>query len=329
MRELEKMLFLFTLALGLTGLWFGATLIVESAKKIAKKLNVSHALIGLTIVSIGTSLPEIATNIKSGMIGASGIAVGTNIGSCLTQITIILGLTALLGTMKATKKLIRRDFPMLLFAIIAMFLVGITGNKIMWFEGLALIIIYLIYLYVLAKDENVGLKVKGEFKEHKNGNGHNGIYSKNLTIMAFGVLILIYTSEMVVSSALDLAEYWGVAQSFVGVMIIGVGTGLPELSTAITGILRKASGVSIGTLIGSNVTDPMFSLGAGAIASGSFLVFENNLLFFDMPFWIIASIIAFFLFSRNMKIGKADKKEGLTLIALYVLFVFLKIKFFL
>ena len=323
------MLFLFTLALGLVGLWFGATLIVESAKKIAKKLNVSHALIGLTIVSIGTSLPEIATNVKSGLIGASGIAVGTNIGSCLTQITIILGLTALLGTMKATKKLIQRDFPMLLFAILAMFLVGVTGNKIMWFEGLTLIIIYLIYLYVLAKDEKVGLKVKGEFNEHKNGKGHNGIYSRNLAVMAVGVLILIYTSDMVVSSALDLAEYWGVAQSFVGVMIIGVGTGLPELSTALTGILRKASGVSIGTLIGSNVTDPMFSLGAGALASGSFLMFDKDLLFFDVPFWFFASIIAFFLFSRNMKIGKADKKEGLTLIALYALFVFIKIKFFL
>ena len=148
--------------------------------------------------------------------------------------------------------------------------------------------------------------------------------------MAVGIALLVYASEFVVKNALQLADIWKVSESFIGVMIIGVGTGLPELSTAITAIFRKAGDISIGTLIGSNITDPMFSLGLGAIAAGTTgLIFEKNLLFFDIPFWFIASVIALLLFRSNMKIGKEDKKEGLILIGLYALFVFLKIKFFL
>ena len=125
-----------------------------------------------------------------------------------------------------------------------------------------------------------------------------------------------------------MSEIWGVTQSFIGIMIIGVGTGLPELSTAIRAIFKNAGGISIGTLIGSNITNQMFSLPIGAMAAGVGLIFDKNLLFFDIPFWFIASIIALILFKTGMKIGKEDKREGLTLVGLYVLFVFLKLRFF-
>ena len=324
------MLALLFLTLGLIGLWAGATLVVESAKKIAVMLKVSQALIELTIISIGTSLPEIATNIKAGLVKASGVAIGTNLGSDITQITFILGFTALLGTMYATKKLLRRDGMMVLASIVIMFIIGLTGYKVMWYEGIAIIVIYLIYLYKVAKDEKVSKKIMSEIafsKNHKKSNKH---YVQNIFLMMVGIALLIYASDFVVKNALKLADIWGVSESFIGVMIIGVGTGLPELSTAITAIIRKAGDISIGTLIGSNITDPMFSLGFGAVAAGtSGLVFDKNLLFFDIPFWFAASVIALLLFRRNMKIGKEDRKEGLILIGLYVLFVFLKIKFFL
>ena len=321
------------LIIGIIALYLGSGYVVESAKNIAKKLRISHVLIGLTIISIGTSIPEIMTNLFAGLkvrlgIEASGIAVGTNIGSDITQITFILGLTALFGTMYATKKLLRRDFPMILFSIIAVFVVGITGFKVSFIEGVILLLIYLIYLYYISKDEKFAGKIIGGL-DHKNKNGERGFF-KDVLLMALGIAILIFASDFVVTSALKLSEIWGVAQSFIGVMIIGVGTGLPELSTAIRAIFKKAGGISIGTLIGSNITDPMLSLPIGAMAAGSIgLNFDKNLLFFDIPFWFIVSIIALLLFRRSMKIGKGDRKEGLVLIGLYVLFVFLKLKFFL
>lgn len=320
------------LIVGIIGLYFGSGYVVESAKGIAKKLNISHTLVGLTIISIGTSLPEIMTNLFSGLkvrlgVEASGIAIGTNLGSDIAQITFILGFTALFGTMYATKKLLRRDGLMVLFAIVAVFIVGITGFKVTFFEGVVLLLIYLVYLYYVGKDEKFISKIVNEFNGYDKTNKKG--YLKDFLLMAIGIGVLIFASDMVVGGALELARSWGVAQSFIGVMIIGVGTGLPELSTAMRAILKKAHGISIGTLIGSNITNPLLALPIGVIASGTGLIFDKNLLFFDIPFWFIVSIIALLLFRRNMKIGKEDKKEGFILIALYILFVFIKIKFFL
>lgn len=330
--------------IGIAGLYFGAGYVVESAKNIAKKLKVSQTLVGLTIISIGTSIPEIMTNLFAGLkvrfgIEASGIAIGTNIGSDITQITFILGFTALFGTMYATKKLLRKDFPMVLFSIIAVFIVGFTGFRVSFFEGAVLLLIYLIYLYYTSEHEKVIGKVMGKLNSNKLDKNRyfrsllarafNRGYIGDILLMSFGIAILIFASDLVVMSALKLSDIWGVAQSFVGVMVVGVGTGLPELSTSVRAIFKKAGGISIGTLIGSNITDPMFSLPIGAIAAGVGLNFDKNLLFFDIPFWFVASIVAFLMFLVYRKIGKENRKYGLILIALYVLFVALKLRFFL
>jgi len=330
------------LIIGIVGLYIGAGYVVESAKNIAKKLRVSHTLVGLTIISIGTSIPEIMTNLFAGLkvrfgTEASGIAVGTNIGSDITQITFILGFTALLGTMYATKQLLRRDFPMVLFSIVAVFIVGVTGFKVGFAEGAILLAIYFVYLYFVSEHESVMGKVKHKLNKVDKERFLRSLlvrafkrgYIADATLMAFGMAILIIVSDIVVNSAIMLAEVWGVSQSFIGVMIVGVGTGLPELSTALRAIFKKAGGISVGTLIGSNITDPMFSLPVGAMASGIGLTFDKNLLFFDIPFWFVSSIIAFLLFVIYKKIGNHNKKHGMFLIALYILFIFLKLKFFL
>ena len=333
------------LIFGIAGLYFGSGYVVESAKGIAKKLNISHTLVGLTIISIGTSIPEIMTNLFSGLkvragIEASGIAIGTNIGSDIMQITFILGFTALFGTMYATKKLLRRDFMMVLFSIIAVFVAGITGLKVTFFEGLIMLLIYLAYLHYAGRHEKFADKVMGKLTDWGKLDKDRYVsslvkrafkrgYLSDFLLMAFGLAILIFSSDLVVGGALRLAEIWGVAQSFIGVMIIGVGTGLPELSTAMRAIFQKAGGISIGTLIGSNITNQLFSLPIGVMAAGVGLVFDRNLLIFDIPFWFAASIIALILFKTDMKIGKEDKKEGFILIGLYLLFVFLKLKLFL
>ncbi len=318
---------IFFLIFGLIGLWIGATLIVEATKKLALALKISPMMISLTVISIGTSLPEIATNIKSGLIGASGIAIGTNIGSDVTQITFVLGMTAIIGTLFATKSLLKRDCAMVLISIILFFLVGITGYRITWTEGVILIVIYIVYLYFVSKDEKVLKKIKEDVYYGKNNYQHKKAEIKNIILLILGLAILIYASNKVVENAITLAELWGVAQSFVGVMIIGVGTALPEFSTAITAIFKKEGSISVGTLIGSNITDPLFSMGFGAIASGTKgLFFAKNLLFFDIPFWFIASLIALLLLRRNMRL---ERKEGFVLLFLYALFIFLKIKFFL
>ncbi len=321
------------LIVGIIGLYFGSGYVVESAKNIAEKLKISHTLIGLTIISIGTSIPEIMTSLFSGLkvragIDASGIAVGTNIGSSIAQITFILGFTALFGTMYATKKLLKREGLVILSSIVVVFILSLINFNINIVGGAVLIFIYLIYLYYAAKDEKFIGKVFVELTK-LDGSSTKSTF-KNVSLIGLGIGILIFASDLVVGSALKLADTWGVANSFIGVMIIGVGTGLPELSTAVRAIFKKAGDLAIGTLIGSNITNIMFALPIGAVAAGAVgLNIEKNLVFFDIPFWFVSSILAFILFRRNMCIGKEDKKEGLVLIGLYIIFVFLKLKFFL
>ncbi len=336
---------LFFVLIGIAGLYFGADYVVESAKNIAEKLKISHTLVGLTIISIGTSIPEIMTNLVSGLkirqgIDASGIAVGTNIGSDVTQITFILGLTALFGTMYASKKLFRRDGPMVLFSIIAVFIAGITGFVVGFWEGLVMLLIYFAYLYFTSEHERVIGKIYDKLTDWSKIDKRRYIrsvlerafkrgYIADAVLMTLGMIILVFASDLVVGSALELTEVWGVAQSFVGVMVVGVGTGLPELSTAIRAAFKNAGGISLGTLIGSNITDPMFALPVGAMAAGVGLNFDRNLLLFDLPFWFIVTIIALTFFAVNKKVGKENKVHGSVLIMLYILFVFLKIRFFL
>jgi len=326
------MIVLLFLGLGLVGLFIGSSLVVEAVKKLSSAFGISQTFIGLTVISIGTSLPEIATNISAGLEGASGIAVGTNIGSCLTQITLIFGLTGLIGHLYGKKGLIKRDGSMVLIAILMMFLVGAfvsnstADNVITWYEGLVLILVYIAYLTYLFRKEGfrkkviTGIHYRHIFKKEKLED------LKNVFFMIIGICVLVYASHVVVQNAMKLADVWDVAESFVGVMIIGVGTGLPELSTAIRAVMKKAGDISVGTLIGSNITDPLFSLGAGALAAGSAgLVFEKNLLYFDVPFWFIATIIALFFLWRK---GRLEKKESVALLLLYAVFVFMKIKYF-
>ncbi|NQV09038.1 sodium:calcium antiporter [Candidatus Woesearchaeota archaeon] len=324
------MIELFLLILGLIGLFIGSGLVVEAVKKLSTTFGISHTFIGLTVISIGTSLPEIATNISAGLKHASGIAIGTNIGSCLAQITLIFGITGLIGYLHGRKHTLKRNGFMVLFAIAMMFIVGffignsVTDNIITWYEGLFLIIIYLVYLIYLVKKENFRIKVRDGIKLSTREEKIQNL--KNLFYMIIGISVLVYAAHIVVQNAIKLSQAWGVAESFVGVMIIGVGAGLPELSTAIRGIMKKAGDISVGTLIGSNITDPLFSLGAGAVAAGSTgLLVEKNLLFFDIPFWFLATVIAIgFLLSKN----RLDKKEAVFLLLIYATFVFMKIKYF-
>ena len=321
------------LILGLVLLWFGSDFVIESAKQLSKKIKVSHVFIGLTVVSIGTSLPEIFTNIYSGIsnlkgIAASGLAVGVNIGSSIGQMTFVVGLVALAGTLRATRKTLERDGVFILLSILLVFLMGMSGS-ISRIEGIILIIFYAVYIFFLSRDERrKGKDVLAEAEDLIEIKV-KGLRSHPVVVVVFlliGLGLLILGSKFVVDNALRIADGFKLAQTFVGVVIIGVGGFLPELSTAIKGILKKAHDISLGTLIGSNITNPLFSMGLGATISG--LAFNRNLLMFELPFWALTVVTVMILLKKNMFVAKSEKKEGFVLIGLYFFFLLMKLIFF-
>jgi len=310
-------LHLLLLGLGLIGLWFGSDRIVDAGKAIAGRLGVSQLLVGLTIVSIGTSLPEIMVTTFSGARGADDIAVGAMVGSCLTQITLILGIAGLIHRIHVRKKALHVDGTMLLFSIMLFAFFLATGMKLSPLEGLIMIGLYIAYIaYTVTHD---GLRAQAEDRIKHDPRGYP-LWIR-LGEIALGIFVLIYSADLVLENAVSIAQQAGLSEAFIGVMLVGTATGLPELSTAAVGALKKAEGISIGTLIGSNITDPLLSLGLGALMGG--FATNPDLLLFDIPFWFMASSIALLvLHSDRLTLNKYD---GGALVLVYGIFLMTKI----
>jgi len=308
--------------LSLVGILLGAELVVRSSQHIARRLKISEFYIGLTVLSIGTSLPEIFTHIL-GSINIlnnpaqtqvlSNIVVGTNIGSNLIQITLITGLVGTFAIIRANREFLLRDYLVMLGSILLLFFFSLDGS-IHRIEAGILVAVYIGYLIFLTREEKVIDKV-----EHN----HKNIWS-SILLAVLGLGILIFAAHYLLNAAVFFTDYFQISGSLIGVLVIGVGTALPELTTALVALFRKSSGLSIGTLVGSNITNPMLALGIGGLISG--YTIGKEILWFDLPIWFLVSAIAFFLF-WNKKFSLV-RKEALILIGLYVAYVILRIKLF-
>ena len=311
--------------IGLAGLFLGSQLAISGFENIARHFGLSHLFIGLTVVAIGTSLPEIgvsvvgAIDILAGldMSAVSGIVVGNKIGSFLNQLTIIMGIVGLVGLMSITKRELKREGTMLILSIILFSLVA-WDLKITPLEGVAVTLAYLLYLIYLVRQEarfKSTPKVEGEKpKMH---------LIKDLLMILIGMGALLLAAEFVVEGSVQLAELWSVPTSVAGLLIVGLGTSLPELTLDITALRRGATGIAVGDMVGSNICNILFSLGAGAMISG--FTVEPVLLFFDTPFMFLVAFLVIGLFLRNMRL---ERKEALVLLLVYVSYVLLKLMFF-
>lgn len=308
---------LFWLILGALVVWLSAGFVVEFAERIAKGLGISGAFIGLTVLSIGTSVPEISTAITAALdklkgIDASGIALGTSIGSDIVQMSLIIGIVGLIAVIKADSKVIKRDYYIMMGATVLLFLMFLDG-ELSRGEGWVLVLLYGFYMYHLARNE----RVFGKILHH-----HRKKFFKNSCILITGLIVIMIFADMVVTNAVSLAGIWGVNQSLIGLLIIGVSTALPELTTAVRGMLQGAQGISLGTLIGSNITNPLLVIGLGAGISG--FTVDPELYTFDLPFRFILYMIILYMFMSDMKLSK---REALGCILLYFVYIGLKLRF--
>lgn len=303
-----------TVIVGLGVLLYASDIAVNRARKVAFKLGVSELLIGLTVISIGTSLPEIFLNLTAGFVRlqgleSSGIAIGNVIGSCLSQITIILGLVGLVTTLSVSKRSLKRDGIMLLAAIMLMYVSALDG-EISRLDGAILVFIYALYLFGLSHEE----KLNGDTRA-KEGESH----IPDVIVLTAALLAVVLSSTVVVREGLNLAAMIGVSPFIIG-LLAGVGTSLPELSISLGAVSKGAKSLSFGNLIGSNITDPLLSIGLGAGVAG-FLV-DIDSIGFDFGFWVFSTLLALlFLWSGR----RLDKMEGSFLIILFLGYVYLKI----
>jgi len=289
---------------GIVGLWVSSEVLIKSAQAVAAKLKLSETFLGLTLLSIGTTLPEMGTHIVSSIAilrgtDLSGIALSTNIGSNIVQITAILGIVAFFLKIKSDKRFLDSDYIVMLLAIILLFVFGFNGH-ISRLEGGFLLGLYLIYLWKLGRSEHIVGKVE---------NTHaRGLWIHALLI-PLGFLFLFLSSYLAVHNGEQLATLLNVEDTFIGALLLGLGTALPELAAALVAIKRKSSGMSIGVLVGSNITNPLFGIGLGALIST--YTMSHTLLWLDIPFWFFVSVLALLFFWRKMNL---EKKEAAMLV---------------
>ena len=288
------------LLVGLAGLWLGTEVTIRGAIGIAERLRVPEFIIGLAILSIGSDLPELAIainaaieNLKTGQ--TSDVVVGSALGSGLAQIGLVLGISALVHYLSLPRKMLYRHGGILLGSLVLLAVFAANG-EISALEGAALVVFYLIYLLMLlSRDGEEDLPLDS----HPRGN----IFLLSI-LLVVGLVIIAGAAELTVSSATSMALRFGVEQSLIAILLIGLGSSLPELAISVVAAVKGRTHLSIGNLIGSNIFDTLVPIGAAAMISG--LTFDAAMLRFELPLLFVLSVIVLLFFKTHDGIRKAE-----------------------
>lgn len=298
------MLHVLLLTVGFVFLVKGADWFVEGAAGIAKKLGIPQLVIGLTIVAMGTSMPEAAVSITSALSGSAGISIGNVVGSNILNILIILGITAVLTNVRIQKTTFRYEIPFMIGITIILMAFGITGNQITFLESILfwlLFLIFLGYLFVISKKGSV--QDEEEIKELPLWKGVLGII--------IGGILVVKGSDFAVEGATEIARYFGMSERFIGLTIVAFGTSLPELVTSVTAARRGNADIAIGNIVGSNIFNILFVIGTTALICN---------VPFDQKF-VIDTIVAIFsgvlLWAGTIRYKELRKNCGIVMLLCY------------
>ncbi len=309
---------LFFLIIGLVLLLTGTEFVIGAALNVARHYKISELFIGLTIMAIGTDLPELVVDITAAIhrlkgIETSGLIIGETLGTCMSQIFLTLGLIGLFSVLHLGNGGLHREKGMLVFSALIVFLLGFDG-LLSRIDGFILLIIYMVYFLSLNREENIYKKFKSLHLKKK-------LYPMWVFFsFSAGFAILFLGSQLTIQHALKLAALLRLPQAIIGIIALGLATSLPEIALAINSIRKKAYTLSIGNLIGSNIFDMLFTLGIGSAISG-FLV-NHGFLVFDFPYLIFAYLIFIYLI-----LGKNNlhKKQAFVFLSLFFFYILIKL----
>lgn len=294
------------LAVGFLLLVKGADWFVDGASGLARKLGIPQLVIGLTIVAMGTSLPEAAVSISAALRGNAEITIGNIVGSNILNILIILGVTALIATLKVADSTIRYEIPFMIVVTFVLLWLGYTGDQVTRLEGIilwVLFLMYLRYLYMMAK--------KGKEEERE---AEQLSIAKIIVLILAGVVMIVAGSNFAVEGASNIAKTLGISQRFIGLTIVAFGTSLPELVTSVSAARKGNADIAIGNIVGSNIFNILFIVGTTALITP--VTFASGFVVDTL----IAAAVGILLFVCVARTKELRRKAGIVMLLGYVLY---------
>lgn len=277
---------IFFIIVGFALLILGADWLVNGASSIAKKFHIPEIIIGLTIVSIGTSMPELFVSTTSALEGFSDMSIGNVVGSNLCNLLLILGLSTIIKPVKFQKETRLFEIPMCLIFTVIFIVLCNTGGTINKVEAVLLLLLFLLFItYTIFMAKKQSSQEKQE--EVKTQKKLLPIL-KDILLIVLGVIGLKIGGDLAVDNAVNIANYFGVSEKIIGLTILAVGTSLPELVTSVTAAIKGNSDIAIGNIIGSNIFNMLLIIGVAAFINPISYNFSYNM---DLMVLVVATLI--------------------------------------
>jgi cation:H+ antiporter len=319
-----------TLALLVFGFIFlikGADYLVQGSSSLAKKLRVSDLIIGLTIVALGTSTPELVVNLVASFRGTADLAIGNVLGSNIANILLILGISATIYPLVVHKNTVYKEIPFALLAVLALFflvndqdLASQKANLLSRGDGLVLLLFFLVFMYyvfsvAVSKPNSEDAVLEEDIKVLP-------MWQSWMMIIA-GILGLVFGGQWVVDSAVAIAKMLGVSEKLIGLTVVAVGTSLPELVTSAVAAYRQKTDIAVGNVVGSNIMNILFILALTAVFSP--LPFSDNL---QVDLWMVIGVtvllfLALFVGKRRL----LERWQGVVFALIYLAYILYSLVF--
>lgn len=310
------------LGVGLAALIVGGELLVRGATDLAARLRISPLVIGLTVVAIGSSLPELAVGIDAAVRGYPGLVTGNIVGTNIVNLLLILGLCAAMRPILTQRQMMRLDTPAV--AVVAVLLIVLSlGGSLNWHSGLILLGFGLVYTVATVwYARRVSTREPAyQGSDHGDAEPSEPVRRGRCRIvldvlrLTGGMVLVILGAEWLVSGAVDIATALGVSDVLIGLTIVAIGTSAPELVTAVVATLRGQPSIAVGNLIGSSVYNILFILGLPAVVAPGPIAVPADVLYVDMIVMAAVSLLIVLVFRTGRRVSRF---EGIVLVAFYL-----------
>ena len=292
-------------------LYFGSEWLVRGAKGLALRLGVAPFVIGLTVLAFGSSAPECITSIVSS--DTPDIIIGNVVGSNIANIGLAIGLAAIVGPMAAKYKDMRMEICVMLLVEAGLCLISILGY-IGWFEGIIMMLLLFVFLFLVFKNKSSDKEGQEAYVEEVTEDTLSSPILVALVII--GLVLLYFGAKYFIAGAKDLAVEMGVSDMLIGLIVVAIGTSLPEICISLIAARRGEADLAVANIVGSNIFNILFVLSVGSILVD--IPISDSMLTFHLPFMLIFAVIMFLIVKFTNKI---DRKTGVLFVGMYAVYI--------